>query len=314
MIMQSLLAGALFLFTNGFTDTGVQQQSQRQEESQQKGRKGWLGVSIQDLTPRLAKSLGTNVDKGAVVQEVSDDSPADLAGLEDDDIITDFGGKKIEDARDLQKAVGDTRPGSKVNVTVVRDKTQKTFAVTVGKQPTLRGIPRLPRMPMFSQSEILGLELRKLNDQLGEYFQAPDGKGVLVESVRKDSPGEKAGFKAGDVIIKAGNEAVKDAGDFIDELDNHDEGDAVSIEILRRGSKQTLSLSVERDRHRDGYWFHFEPHSFFDDPCEDLPEKEALEGIHLNMKELRNNMRGLKDKLRFEFRFPGRHPQPLHDA
>ncbi|HEY5614584.1 MAG TPA: PDZ domain-containing protein, partial [Bacteroidota bacterium] len=162
--------------------------------------RSWIGVSIQSLTPKLAKANGNKVDEGALINEVDSKSPAAEAGIEDGDVIVQFGERMVYDADDLQKAVGKVKPGTKVNVKIDRKGTSKTVALTVGKNPNRlssvfshSGVGSF----MLGRTTMIGANLRPLSEQLAEYFQAPSGKGVLVESVEEESAAEKAGMKAG---------------------------------------------------------------------------------------------------------------------
>jgi len=223
---------------------------------------GWLGVAIQDVTPRIAREKGLHVKSGALVNDVTDESPADRAGIREDDVIVEFNGKTVEESDDLQSAVRSAPPGDKATVTFYREEEKKSLQVTLGKAPrrsfafSFRGpgndriprippIPRMPRMRMFGREEIFGLAISDLNRQLGEYFGAPNGRGVLVEKVERMSPGEKAGFKAGDVIVKAGKEDVENTEDIAEALDGVKKGDKVEFGILRKGEQKTISVESE---------------------------------------------------------------------
>ena len=220
------------------------------EKDEKAAQRGWLGVSIQNVTEKIAKKQNLKTEEGAYVAEVVDDSPADSAGIKKGDVIVEFAGKQIDDTEDLIKAVEKTAPGTKATVRYFRDGQKKSLTVVVGKLKTRRGwsgnivIPQIPKIRMFG-SQTLGLQLSELNEQLGEYFGAPNNEGVLVEEVEQGSAGEKAGFKAGDVIIRAGKRSVDDVDDIMRELNKHDEGDNVEFEVLRKGSKKTLTAVVE---------------------------------------------------------------------
>jgi len=228
-------------------------------------RKGWLGVSVQDMTPGLAKSMGVSAKEGALVNEVIDDSPADSAGVKDEDVIIEFNGKTIGDADDLVHEVRKLDPGTKASVVLMRDNDRKTLQVAVGRTPRHPRVqafapmpPLKPRMRMMFHHNALGMELQDLNEQMGEYFGAPDREGVLITEVEKGSAGDKAGLKAGDVITKAGNQRVREIDDIWDEVEEYEDGQTVDFEILRRGSRQTIKVEIE-DVERN-YWF-FGPRS-----------------------------------------------------
>jgi serine protease Do len=260
------------LFITGIATAGDDKGKEIPRSSQ---RPGWLGVGIQDVTPRFARGHNLTVKEGAYVNEVADDSPADSAGLNEGDIILEFNGKRIETADDLTEAVRGTAPGTKVSIKVNRNGESKSLSATIRKGAKRSsfaiGAPRGTRvmMNMFN-TETEGMELMELNKQLGEYFEAPGGSGVLVTRVEQKEPAAEAGIKAGDVLVKVGNDAVKDAGDVREALADKEEGTKVPVELLRKGKKMTVTLVVS-DEEEDGdvwHWkhpipgnfnFHFEP-------------------------------------------------------
>ncbi|MEX0735903.1 MAG: PDZ domain-containing protein, partial [Bacteroidota bacterium] len=177
-ILLLLLVALAAVFSLGWA---VQDKQDRKASS----RPGWLGVSIQDITPGLKKSMDLKTDEGALVAEVTEKSPAEEAGVMDGDVILQFGTRQVEDTYDLQRAVSKTEPGTKVSMLVLRKGEKKTLSVTVGKAPRTRSfafaMPRGGRVEVFGRSNLQGLRLRELNEQLAEYFGAPEKKGVLVE-------------------------------------------------------------------------------------------------------------------------------------
>ena len=96
-------------------------------------------------------------------------------------------------------------------------------------------IPDIPDVQVFVGNHLLGMQLLTLNEQLGEYFNAPNNEGVLVEEVEHESTAEKAGFKAGDIIIRVGKKTVDAVEKVQRELHKFDEGDKVDFEIMRKG-------------------------------------------------------------------------------
>lgn len=283
-----------------------------------KSESGWLGVSIQDMTRRLARSMKVKTEEGALVNEVVKNSPADSAGLEEEDIIVEFDGKAIYDARDLTRAVQRAKPGTKAGIVVIRKDQKKTLTATIGK-PSRRErpgalaftVPPVPRIHVFSTRAAYGLTLRDLNEQLGEYFGAPGGRGVLVEEVEKESAGEKAGFKAGDVVVMAGKQTVEDARDLIDVLEDREEGEKVDIEVIRKGSRTSLALTVEEESGHRWHRFDRRPRSEsfkeFDFDF-DFDELEGLdEKINMELDRMRPELERLREELkRIKVEIPGR--------
>jgi len=240
----------------------------QQVKEKTSSQKGWLGVTIQEITSQMQKAMDLKSREGALVGDVDRKSPAEAAGIKEGDIIVQFAGKNIEDTEDLQKAVADTKPDSKVSVVVLRKGEKKTLDVVVGKQATkTRMIAVSPRGTgnfdvFFGAQNYQGMSLRELNEQLGQYFGTTDGAGVLVWEVEKGSAAEKAGVKAGDVISVVGKKKIRTLRDVSRALGIYDEGEKAEIEVVRKGTRQTLSLEVEEATDESGLQYHFETPSF----------------------------------------------------
>lgn len=234
--------------------------------AQSSRNQGYLGASLGDLTPKLEKKGDIPVDKGAYISDVVEDGPADKAGIEEGDVIVKFDGKDIEDSGDLVSAVRRAKPKTEVTVELYRGKEKKSITVTLGKlsrsdayaelfsngfpwanPPRIMRVPRVPSVPrlyVFSQSDLAGLNAQDLSGQLAEYFEVPGGSGVLVVEVEKKSDAERAGFKAGDVIVKAGKRTVEDLTDLRRVLEKAQEGDEIAFDIIRKGKPVNLTMKV----------------------------------------------------------------------
>jgi len=226
--------------------------------SESEGRSGWLGVSIRDMNAEIARELNAGVTEGALVEEVTADSPADTAGLKRRDVIVEFGGRRIYDADDLRKTVRRLKPGEDVAVTIDRGGQTQTLRVRVGMMPPgfssfgwapaapVAPVPPVaPHVTVVRRRGELGLRVRSVEGQLAGYFGAPEKGAVLVEEVEKDGVGAKAGFKAGDVIVKAGGKTVEDAGDIWSALEGKEKGDKVAFDVIRKGSRKTVTATME---------------------------------------------------------------------
>ncbi len=192
--------------------------------------RGWLGVSIQPLTPELAKSFGLREPKGVLISDVVQDSPAEKAGVAAGDIITAFDGKKVESPQDLQKAVAVTPPGKGVPVTVWRDRTQKTMEIKIGDTPddgvALRSNSR--------GKSLLGLDVRPVTPDVARQLNLRSVDGVVVTRVEEDSPAAEAGLQRGDVVREVNRQRVRSMQDFERATREVKEGDRVTL-LLQRG-------------------------------------------------------------------------------
>jgi len=210
-------------------------------ELQAKGRvtRGWLGVSIQPLTPELAKSFGAKDGKGVLLSEVMSDSPAAKAGMQSGDILLEFQGKKMEAPADLQRAVGFASPGTSAKVKVWRDQGEKTLEVKIGEAPDDQREARGPG-PRGGGTSALGLEVRPITPEVARQLNLRVTEGVIVARVEDGSPAEEAGIQRGDVIREINRQKVKSMADFEKATKDTKEGDRLTV-LLQRG---VMSLYV----------------------------------------------------------------------
>jgi serine protease Do len=192
-------------------------------------------VQIQPVTEDIAEGLGLTEAKGAVVSDVSEDSPALKAGLKAGDTIVKLDGKDVEDARDLARKVARVAPGEPVPVTIVRDGKTMELAVKIGvmpDEPKMAGA----RVPDEKTSlAALGIELAP----------APDGAGVQITGVKPGSPAADRGLKAGDVILEVAGREVNEPGDVKDAL--ADGAKKRVLMLVRSGDNQRfIALPLDR--------------------------------------------------------------------
>lgn len=305
-----LLGAAL---TAGFAATGCGHTRLEEKKSsrvvvikdKEEGR-SWLGVTINNVTSRLAEKQNLSAKEGAYVNGVSEESPADKAGLREGDVIVEFDGRTIRDSEDLQRAVRATGPGKEVVIGVVRDGNRQSLKAVIEERPervrsfSFKG-PAPPPIPRFSMSlhrGAYGLTLEELNPQLGAYFGAPDGRGVLVKKVESGSEAEKAGFKAGDVIVKIGKNEVADVKDIRMLLRDYKKGESAEFDVLRKGSLQKLTMKVDGDRIY-GYGGDFRMEFT---PEEERQFKEDMREFKLDMQELKKDLKREMERLEWELR------------
>lgn len=231
----------------------------RESSASQKSGKGWLGVSVEELTPSLRKKMKLGEQTGLLVTNVVPNSPADDAGFREDDVIVEFDGKKVEEADVFTRLVRDTGAEKKVTVVLMREGERKNMEVILGKrrsasQSYAYGFGHAPGMFAFSDRPRLGVQVHELNESLAAYFKVQPHEGVLVLEVNEDTPAEKAGLKSGDVITKVGEEKIRDAEDLIDTLREYEEGDKATIAYVRQGKSATVEIEIEESRSRSRFF------------------------------------------------------------
>jgi serine protease Do len=236
---------------------------------------GYLGIQLQDVTKKLKEKKSLTVDKGAYVSNVVDESPADKAGIKEGDVIVKFDGKDIQDSDDLLEALRKSKRDSEVKIDVVRQSDKKTLTATIEKAPRSYGygygygysphivMPKMPKMPRMPRGAMHGfafsmgfnnwngVQVQELSRQLAEYFEVPGGRGLLVTDVEKGSEGEKAGFKAGDVIMKLDGSTVRDPSDFADAIRDAKKESDLPCDVVRKGKAVSLKWHVTRDDRDD---------------------------------------------------------------
>lgn len=210
-----------------------------------KAAHGWLGVQIQDVTRELAESFGMKRPQGALVSKVLPDSPAEKAGLQIGDIVTEFNGQPIEASGDLPPLVGITPINNKATLKIIRQGETKTIDFKVGLLPdevdklaeTKTAPPKLPH-------NRLGISVVDLTDQQRETLQVMKN-GVLVQDVGKGAA-QDAGIQRGDVILRIQNNVIRDAAEFEKIVKNLPAGKSVAALVQRQGSPVFLAIKIEK--------------------------------------------------------------------
>ena len=204
--------------------------------------RGWLGVSIQEVTEDIAKSFKLKDAKGALVAEVMEDTPAQQGGMERGDIIISFDGKQVETPNELQRIVAGAVPDKKVKVEVIRDGKTKTLTVKVGT---------MPGEITETEKEIttdLGLTVQTLTPDLAEQFNwSRDEKGVLITGVDPGGAGAEAGLRRGDLIKEIDRQEIKTTEDYQRILGKTKKGESVLL-LIKRGTRTfytTLTPELE---------------------------------------------------------------------
>lgn len=169
--------------------------------------RGWLGVTVQDVDPDMAKASKMKEVKGAVITDVEENSPAKKAKLQRKDIIISYDGKEVEDSAHLRNLVVNTPPGKTVNMEIIRDGKSYTVPVTIEEQP--------PEMKLSATESLLGgIYVENLTNKLKSEYNIPKKiNGVLVKHVEPDCAAYGVLAK-GDVIMEINNEKINSTADF----------------------------------------------------------------------------------------------------
>lgn len=203
--------------------------------------RGWLGVSIQDVTPDLAKEFGATENTGALVGDVMEDSPASKAQLERGDIITAYNGVSVRDSNHLRGLVAETSPGTTARLSVLRDKNPLDLTITIGELP--KELAKASRDGSGKGEHTLaGITVENAR-QSG---RSKPSSGVVVTDIEPESPAERAGLQKGDVIREINRKPVKDVKDF-ERLASQLSSRSSVLILVNRGNRAIfLSIGGER--------------------------------------------------------------------
>ncbi len=187
--------------------------------------RGYMGATIQPVTPEIAASLGIPGKKGALVAELVPGQPADKAGVKPGDVVQAVNGQPVKDASELTRLVADTKPGDMMHLTILRGGKTITVDIRAGVRPSEEALKRSSQddsdeggtAPDGKQAErpvALGMSLGRLDDSARNRYSLPaDVKGVVIEGVKASSDAGKKGLKPGDVIVRAGDKAASSPAD-----------------------------------------------------------------------------------------------------
>ncbi len=202
--------------------------------------RGWLGVMIQKITPELQAKLDLKDENGALVADVTPDSPAHEAGIKRGDVIVSFDGKEIREMKDLPYIVGATPVDKDVTVEVLRKGKKKSFQIKVGELKE-DGQTEEAVEPETN----LGMIVEELTPQLARNLGMSETSGLVVVQVQRDSPASGAGLRQGDLILEVDQIEVTDVQKFHKIIQRFKKGDTILF-LVRRGNT-TLYLTLKVD-------------------------------------------------------------------
>jgi serine protease Do len=261
VVVLPFLLGISWAAQNWSTDQGSEMRIFSSEDS---GTSSYLGVDIADITTERLSALKLKEEKGVEITMVDQDAPAGKAGIKEHDVILTMNGMSIESGAQLRRMIHETPPGRVVTFGLSRDGQPLTIKVPLGDKhseysmtgPDMKyfhinvpdvhvpdiDIPSI-NMVVVTTSARSGLMVENITPQLGEFFGVKNGNGVLVRSVEKGSRAEKAGFRAGDIIVKVNDQPVHDTSDFTHAVQSRN-GDSVNVGVMRDKKEQKLNLTL----------------------------------------------------------------------
>jgi serine protease Do len=234
----------------------------------------YLGVDIANITTDRLGVLKLKEEHGVEVTVVDQDAPAGKAGIKEHDVILAMNGTAIESRTQLQRMIHEMPPGRVITLGLSRDGQPLTIKLQLADRRNEYGlmgpkdkyfkdkdfhveIPPIPNLPDFDIPNIgvvyvhssmrSGVMVENLTPQLGEFFGAKNGSGVLVRSVEKGSRAEKAGLRAGDIITRVGDQPVHDTSDFTHALHSQSTG-SVTMGVIRDKKEQTITLTLPESK------------------------------------------------------------------
>ncbi len=213
-------------------------------------RRGWLGVRIQEVTDELAEGLGLDKERGALVADVTPNSPARGAGIETGDVILEFDGQDVPVMRDLPRIVASTKIGKGVDVVVLRKGRMHTLEVTIAELEEGEAVVAAATPERSStEAKSLGMTLATITGELRErYGLDDDAEGVVVTQSNPDGAAAQRGIQPGDVILEVGLEEVRTPADVLAKIEQAGEAKRKSVLLLvdRSGDQRFVAVEIDR--------------------------------------------------------------------
>ncbi len=179
--------------------------------------RGWIGVTIQELTPEIAAKFGIKTSEGALVNDVLKGSPAYKAGITRGDIIAEFNGKGVRDVSSLRNIVAQSAIGAQVKIKVLRKDKEFTTTVTIQELPSEMkdAMPSSSSAPEVTQNSLSGIAVIDITAAIAKQLRVESGeKGVIIVKVDSGSPADDAGIKKGDIIQEIDRQKINNLSDF----------------------------------------------------------------------------------------------------
>ncbi len=267
-----------------------------------KADRAFLGVYPKDLEDDDREALDWEKDYGILINDVVSDGPAAEAGLKGGDILIKINGDEIKSLKSLHKVLSQYKPDDKVKAYVIRKGKKKDFKMVLGAMPH-KDVNIMNIKKKFSKGGFLGVYSMELTDGLKEYFKVDHG--VMLKSVSEDTPAEKAGLKAGDVIMAVDDDKIETSGQLMKALRSCKPETEVAISASREGKPMTVKVVLGSAP------IPFDFHTIFGNVDDiDVEEiiQDAMQSIEIQidahgdfkeeMDELREDLKELKKELK----------------
>ena len=202
--------------------------------------RGYLGVSIQDLSNELVDSFALKDNKGVLVADVVKESPADKAGMKRGDVIVEYNSKKIQDTGNFRNMVALTPPDTKVDIKIVRDGKEKKLTVIIEEQKK--------RLTKATQTEImqkLGFSVQTLTEDIAKQLGLEPQKGVVVTEIVPGTAAQFVGLQPGNLIVEVNRKAIRDTDEFLEALNESLGSKRVLLLVKDRQSTRYVILALE---------------------------------------------------------------------
>lgn len=203
--------------------------------------RGWLGVTIQNVSPDLAKHFDIKEMQGALITEVMKDSPAERAGFQRGDVIVEFDGKLTEDPTSLRNIVAGTMPDKTVPVKVIRGGKEEILTVVVGEMPG-----RMTDLRSSFENALAGVHVQDLTSEIEDRFKIPEKTtGVIVTNIDEDSMAAEM-LRRGDVIQEINRKVIKESGDYEDVVSKISGEENILLLVYRGGGYIYVTINAEK--------------------------------------------------------------------
>ena len=208
---------------------------------------GYLGIGMNDVTPDNAHFFNLQDATGAIVSQVTPDSPASSGGLKTGDVIAQLNGQKIVNGSALQVAVSEMAPGTKITLGILRDGKLETLNLTVGQFHSNTEVAENGGEDGQPNGKI-GIEIGNLTAEARQQFNVPEQvHGVLVQNVRSGSPADDAGLQPGDVILEVNRKPSESASQFASAVHQDKDGKELLILVWSKGNSSYRTIHPDQD-------------------------------------------------------------------